>query len=498
MEAGAHHSHHVNIDISKKKKVSLKKILIVLGVIAVLVAVFFAVRALTGKGTVSSRTIEYTIKLENGTIIAENVSNFTSGKFASYFGLASKSVDEAINSLKKGQSTSITLDAKDAFGEYDESLVIVQNRTQTIPRASEINRTIEVPLASVTQAFGENPAEGKTYNITGAPFGYKVLKIKDDVVTLSQEAEAGAFIPVDQVVFANITKVTDDKIGILYSAEEQTINISIGNISVTMDDENIYFTTNPALGRIDAAGVTVLSFNKTSIVIDTNAPYAGEKVIIEAKVVDIIKKAAAKSSASSIKKVEGAPTLEAFVVSYCPYGLQMQRILVPVAKALNGKANVIVRYIGEVSGGKIVSMHGEQEAQENLRQICIREEQSDKFWSYIECFIKAGDSESCIKDAGVDEKKLAACASGPGIDYAQADFNLDYDIQGSPTLILNGESASEFEFGGRNANAVKDMICSAFDTPPEECSQELEAAESATSFSEDYSSGSAASAASCG
>jgi len=37
----------------------------------------------------------------------------------------------------------------------------------------------------------------------------------------------------------------------------------------------------------------------------------------------------------------------------------------------------------------IKSMHGAAEAQENLRQICIREEQSGKYWDYVRCYIEA-------------------------------------------------------------------------------------------------------------
>jgi hypothetical protein len=35
-----------------------------------------------------------------------------------------------------------------------------------------------------------------------------------------------------------------------------------------------------------------------------------------------------------------------------------------------------------VKNGKIASMHGDEEAKENLRQICIREEQKDKYWLF--------------------------------------------------------------------------------------------------------------------
>ena len=85
-----------------------------------------------------------------------------------------------------------------------------------------------------------------------------------------------------------------------------------------------------------------------------------------------------EQSCETLTKVN-KPKLEAFVVSYCPYGLQMQRVLVPVYEALGDAADITVRYIGQVVDGKVTSMHGDEEAQENLKQICLREEQPDKF-----------------------------------------------------------------------------------------------------------------------
>jgi len=70
------------------------------------------------------------------------------------------------------------------------------------------------------------------------------------------------------------------------------------------------------------------------------------------------------------------PLLQAFVVSRCPFGLQMQRIMADmIAKSPETEGYLNVRYIGsvDVENNTIRAMHGEVEAQENLRQICIRE-----------------------------------------------------------------------------------------------------------------------------
>jgi len=196
-----------------------------------------------------------------------------------------------------------------------------------------------------------------------------------------------------------------------------------------------------------------------------------------------------------------AAQLDAFVVAGCPYGLQMQRILAEVVSNVPSLAdNIKVRYIGAVTNGAITSMHGDAEAQENLRQICIREEQATKYWAYVSCYIKAsGSTDSCLASAGVDAAKLSTCMtdSSKGLAYAQADFDKagTYGVSGSPTMIMNGETVSEFDFGGRTADAVKTLLCCGFTSQPSACSTALNTAQAATSFSATYA-GSGASTAS--
>ncbi len=185
------------------------------------------------------------------------------------------------------------------------------------------------------------------------------------------------------------------------------------------------------------------------------------------------------------------PVLEAYVVSKCPYGLQMQRVLADIVKNIPSlEQNIEVKYIGAVSNGKITAMHGDAEAEENLRQICIREEQPDKYFKYISCHIKKGDTSACEAEAGIAEKKLSACVSdaNKGISYAEKDFELDrkYQIRGSPTLVLNGQQISEASFGGRNSDGIKNAICSAFNSQPEFCSKKLTTANAAAGFSSSY------------
>lgn len=210
-----------------------------------------------------------------------------------------------------------------------------------------------------------------------------------------------------------------------------------------------------------------------------------------------------EATCESLKKTD-RPLLEAFVVSKCPYGLQMQRVLYEIVKNLPSLAeNIKVEYIGAIENNKITSMHGDAEAQENLRQICIREEQADKYWDYVGCYIKKGETDNCLTSTNVNKTKLNTCMTDTtkGLEYAKADFvsQNKYNISGSPTLITNEENLNkpnkpiEFVFGGRTAEAVKTLICCEFKEELSVCSQSLTTDSAASGFSEQYSSSSGSS-----
>lgn len=211
-----------------------------------------------------------------------------------------------------------------------------------------------------------------------------------------------------------------------------------------------------------------------------------------------------KLTCADLSKSEN-PNLIAFVVSQCPFGLQMQRVFKKAIEELPDLQSFLeIKYIGSINNNKINSMHGDNEAQENLRQICIREEQKDKYWLYVSCYMKEGKGDECLKTALIDLEKLNGCISDVerGIKYAKADFDLanKFNVGGSPTLLLNEKQiVSEFDFGGRTAEAIKQIVCCGGATKPDFCQKEISKENIATSFSkEDVVSGSTNSSAGCG
>lgn len=183
------------------------------------------------------------------------------------------------------------------------------------------------------------------------------------------------------------------------------------------------------------------------------------------------------------------PTLTAFVVANCPYGIQTQRVYKKVLEEIPAIAdNLKIKYIGSIVDGKITAMHGEEEAKENLRQICIRDEQSSLYWPYVNCYMQEGKTDECLANVGVDTSTLNACTQDAkrGNVYAQRDFDLanKFKVGGSPTLLLNdSQIVSEFDFGGRVPNAIKTLVCGGSKTPAGYCSTNISTKEVAVSLS---------------
>ena len=186
------------------------------------------------------------------------------------------------------------------------------------------------------------------------------------------------------------------------------------------------------------------------------------------------------------------PKVELFVMSYCPYGLQMEKAFLPAWELLKDKADFSVKFVS-------YAMHGLKEIEENNRQYCIEMEQPAKFISYLKCFTGKDDYKGCLATAGGDQGKMNACVNGANSKFGtltkykdkstwlsgnyplypvHADLNDLYGVQGSPTLVINGAEVQ----AGRTPEAVKQAVCGAFNNSPAECGQQLSAASLVAGF----------------
>ena len=181
------------------------------------------------------------------------------------------------------------------------------------------------------------------------------------------------------------------------------------------------------------------------------------------------------------------PVADAFIFSYCPYGLQFEKALFPVYDLLKNKIDFNIVAIG--------AMHGEFEKQETLRQISIEKLYGkDKLFAYLKEFDNSADIGNCDGDDTCLNKYLPAIYSKLGIDktkienYMKTNAEAIYNeqskeasslgISGSPTFVINGVQVQV----ARNPEAIKEAICDAFNTEPSECSQTLSTASPSPGF----------------
>jgi len=212
--------------------------------------------------------------------------------------------------------------------------------------------------------------------------------------------------------------------------------------------------------------------------------------------------ATTKATATFEPSKSDKPDFQFYVMSFCPYGNQMEDLVKPVAELLGKTANIRPQYIfdkvtdlatyckqsaGDVSKcadyitagyfatdaecKKIVtesntkcldeknylkignnfysSLHGRIEANQNVREICAFNMDEDKtnWWKFVDNTNKncsSANADTCweeqAKKAGLDANKITECFNTQAAQLIDKEIELTTQnkVQGSPTLKING------------------------------------------------------------
>ncbi|MFA5061034.1 MAG: thioredoxin domain-containing protein [Candidatus Pacearchaeota archaeon] len=239
---------------------------------------------------------------------------------------------------------------------------------------------------------------------------------------------------------------------------------------ITQNFLSDYFKERGVLGDIEVINVTSVS-GMYQIVFSLNGEPAGAltlsgdgKYVGQMSIIETEESVSEQPSTSTEIPKSDKPVIELFVMTHCPYGTQAEKGFIPFIEAMGNKIDAKVRFVHYF-------MH-EPEKTETPRQVCIREEQSEKFIPYLKKFLEEGNYTTALESAGVDEEAMNECIeSGRWEDYYAIDSTLSqgYGVGGSPTLVVNGVIAQS----GRSPASYLTTACSAFNEVPEDCSQEL-------------------------
>jgi hypothetical protein len=265
------------------------------------------------------------------------------------------------------------------------------------------------------------------------------------------------------------------------------------------------------------------------------------------------------SSGTKLELVKNnKPVFDFFTMSFCPYGNQMEDILRPVYDLIGNKIEMRPRYIFDeiddleelcapikadfencpkyveleyvasiaecekilnenmkecsdennyiksTGDNYYTSLHGRQEATQNIREICAwkNNEDKNKWWNFVSninvnCNYENADIcwEDQAKAANLDVQAIKDCFNNESIQIIEEElaFTNEKQVKGSPTLMINDAlfpSSEAYKENGtgimllgkktikqeeyRTPNAIKEALCYAFKKSPKECSTILE------------------------
>ena len=269
---------------------------------------------------------------------------------------------------------------------------------------------------------------------------------------------------------------------------------------------------------------------------------------------------AAPATATFAAAKAAKPELKFFVMSFCPYGNQMEDTLRPVFNLLENKVAIVPHYIFDKiddlqtfctarsgdpaqcatyitspnapfktipdcqkylanlktqclddkqylktsNGALYASLHGRQEANQDVREMCAWNQVGDdktKWWDFIGNINKnctAQNADTCWEQqgklAGLDTNLITDCFNKDAVSLIENELTLTgkYQVQGSPTVLVNDvifppdtaytqdgkgtlligtKTATQDKY--RTPNVIKTALCTSFSKAPEECKTDL-------------------------
>ena len=188
----------------------------------------------------------------------------------------------------------------------------------------------------------------------------------------------------------------------------------------------------------------------------------------------------------------GTLKLDFFLMSHCPYTSRYVTDILPAINAdLGQRITWEPHFIVRIDpAGKVISMRGDAEAEEDKFQVCVAREQSPAKWhEYAKCYSAAYSSEKaaaqragrqeqqerstrmCAERAGVNYAETMKCVSGRSVDYLKKDAELvqRWRTSGSPSSVFN--CSMRFQGGAVPYPQAKPHICALYprDARPPAC-----------------------------
>ena len=280
-------------------------------------------------------------------------------------------------------------------------------------------------------------------------------------------------------------------IGISYGVKTYREKVDIGSDAIKTKVQKFIESKIPAGTALSVKNITKDgSLYKLTITIDKQdvivyASPDGKKLVQEQYVanldqtVDPNAQQAAAPAQQPIPKAD-KPTIDLYVMAFCPYGNKAEDTLKPVYDLLKNKVNFNFHYIVTTQGSEVQSLHGPKEVTEDEKEACVLKTYGKDKWMGIATYVNTncGSDGACFdagaKTLGINSATVNACVASQGLALMQENEKASNSANatGSPTMMINGVSSTAvYQYG--NPESYKQQICDAFNTAPAECAKKL-------------------------
>ena len=157
-------------------------------------------------------------------------------------------------------------------------------------------------------------------------------------------------------------------------------------------------------------------------------------------------------------------TVEFYVMSKCPYGIQVEDAIKPVLDKLGNSVDFSLNFIAtDAGGGSFSSLHGDTEVQGDLVDLCAMKYEPKKYMDMIVCMNNDSatipDSwEKCATAAKMNVASIKACyqgAEGKTLLSASIQKSTARQASGSPTMFINNQAYN----GARDPTSFQRAVC---------------------------------------
>lgn len=156
-----------------------------------------------------------------------------------------------------------------------------------------------------------------------------------------------------------------------------------------------------------------------------------------------------------------------YIMSKCPFAGKLLQNLIPVMTRLGNRVDLTIHYIGRDSDGKLTSMHGDEEVQGDILQLCASDlGGTGGMLAFIGCQLREETAwekipegwEACATLAGLEIPAMQQCLEGGrGTSLLRASFLAakEQGATGSPTIYIAGAPYK----GGRSEISLSRHLC---------------------------------------